>query len=117
MIGTLNWEIEDDQGESPIPYSYMYVTLHFEFVEGEPMVMYYPDGTGHPGSPDEVYIYDLQVDKVRDLNGIRKPTDKENQEVQSWYLAKINSDDALYERIREDVIEYVEELGQPYEYE
>ena len=31
--------------------------VDYEYDKGEPMVMYYPDLSGHPGSPPSVEIY------------------------------------------------------------
>jgi len=35
------------------------LSVDYEYDPGEPMVMYYPDGTGHPGSAPSVEIHDI----------------------------------------------------------
>lgn len=50
-------------------YNDIELSIDYEFEKGEPMVMYYNDGSGYPGSPDvveiqsvfhkEIDIYDL----------------------------------------------------------
>jgi hypothetical protein len=44
-------------------------TARYQIHPGEPRVMYYPDGSGYPGSPDEVEILDVHVDAVTDWEG------------------------------------------------
>jgi hypothetical protein len=33
------------------------VTVQYDFDPGEPEIPYYPDGSGHPGSPASVSVY------------------------------------------------------------
>lgn len=35
------------------------LSVDYEYDPGEPMVMYYSDGTGHPGSAPSVEIHDI----------------------------------------------------------
>lgn len=35
------------------------LSVDYEYDPGEPMVMYYPDGTGQPGSAPSVEIHDI----------------------------------------------------------
>lgn len=45
------------------------VEVEFDANPGEPMVRYYPDGSGYPGSPPEVEITKVTVLEVTDENG------------------------------------------------
>jgi hypothetical protein len=38
------------------------MNVDYYYDKGEPMVMYYPDGSGHPGSPPSVEIAQVYVD-------------------------------------------------------
>jgi len=38
------------------------VDVHYDYTPEEPMVMYYGDGSGYPGSPAAVYIHKVEVD-------------------------------------------------------
>jgi hypothetical protein len=44
----------------------MFVTIaiDYEFIPGEPMVRYYSDGSGHPGTPDEIHVTEVHVTSV-----------------------------------------------------
>jgi hypothetical protein len=41
------------------------VTFHGRYVPAEPMVMYYKDGSGHPGSPAEFEIEKIEGDNLK----------------------------------------------------
>jgi hypothetical protein len=53
------FEIETD-------YGLIEFELECKAYPGEPMVMYYPDGSGYPGSPPEVEVLSLTVLEVWD---------------------------------------------------
>jgi len=38
--------------------------ITYKYYKGSPMVMYYPDGSGHPGDPDEVEINSIKCDDL-----------------------------------------------------
>ena len=58
MSKTDNTEIEIDGITLSVDYYYD---------KGEPMVMYYPDMSGHPGSPPSVEIYGVYADGETDI--------------------------------------------------
>ena len=47
------------------------ITVEFDYQPEEPVVMYYPDGSGHPGSPasvDNISVYwKTQIHKKQDV--------------------------------------------------
>jgi len=43
------------------------LSVDYYYDEGEPMVMYYPDMSGHPGSPPSVEIYGVYCDGETDI--------------------------------------------------
>ena len=43
------------------------LSVDYYYDEGEPMVMYYPDMSGHPGSPPSVEIYAVYADGETDI--------------------------------------------------
>jgi len=45
------------------------VTLQVKLYPGEPMVRYYPDGSGYPGSPPEAEVVRVLVDGVWAFDG------------------------------------------------
>ena len=46
-----------------ISHSLLSVSIAYKFWQGEPMVRYYPDGSGYPGSPAEFELLSVHVDK------------------------------------------------------
>ena len=56
------------------------LNVEYYYDPGERMVMYYPDGSGHPGSPPSV-------------------------EIQAVYAGDVD----IYELLAEDLLEYIEE--------
>jgi len=54
------------------------VSIEYKYYPGEPMVMYYPDGSGYPGSPAgaeliDVYVIRWDVDgdeRLRDVSWV-----------------------------------------------
>jgi hypothetical protein len=58
MSKTDNTEVEIDGITLSVDYYYD---------KGEPMVMYYPDMSGHPGSPPSVEIYGVYADGETDI--------------------------------------------------
>jgi hypothetical protein len=49
------------------------VDVNYYYDKGEPMVMYYPDGSGHPGEPpsaeiQEVYAGDVDIYELLDTD-------------------------------------------------
>lgn len=68
-----NFEVDGDQYICE-------VTAEAEYFY-EPMVMYYKDGTGHPGS-EELEIEELEIKNVKDIDGnIVSLTDKMEEAV------------------------------------
>ena len=63
-----------------IEYRGVNIDVEFDYTPSEPMVMYYIDGSGHPGSSAEVYIesvkvggvdvYDLLEDKIEEIEDL-----------------------------------------------
>ena len=43
--------------------------IEFDIDPGEPMVMYYSDGSGYPGSPPEFYLTEITVTSVGTIEG------------------------------------------------
>jgi hypothetical protein len=39
-------------------------TVHWKVTPGEPMVMYYPDGSGYPGSPPECEFWGVIINEI-----------------------------------------------------
>ena len=64
------------------------VTISFDYQPEEPMVMYYPDGSGHPGCPASI----------------------ENCGVY-WSTVKYNSIKDKWEDVEIDVTDLIDELG------
>lgn len=42
----------------------VFVDVHYDYQEAEPMVYNYGDGSGYPGSPASVDIYKITVESV-----------------------------------------------------
>lgn len=52
--GTIHWTDDTDEDEATYEIAY-------RVTPGEPMVRYYPDGSGYPGSPDECEILSVRL--------------------------------------------------------
>lgn len=55
----------DEFGEDCL---YIELTIMVDVTFGEPKVMYYPDGSGYPGSPDEAEISGIIIEECFDLD-------------------------------------------------
>lgn len=68
------------------------VEIEFEYSPGEPMVRYYPDGSGYPGSPPELNVIRVVVTRLSNDSW-----DKNRQELEEsgWadYLDKLAFDE------------------------
>lgn len=64
------------------------------FYPGEPMVRYYPDGSGYPGSPDEfeTEIIRFDVREIYDAYGDVIETFIPDEEVEAAIYAKMDND-------------------------
>lgn len=40
------------------------VCVEYKVIKGDEMVMYYPDGSGYPGSPDEIHVMSIFIEGV-----------------------------------------------------
>lgn len=71
--------------------------LEFEITPGEPMVRYYADGSGYPGSPAEVELIAVYVDSITDIDGNDVMTDALVAEVNDHIFHNLEKfeDDAL----------------------
>jgi len=56
------------------------VQLIYDYEPGEPMVRYYPDGSGYPGSPAYVEIVDIYVCAIYDHDGDKRT----RKEIGDW---------------------------------
>ena len=88
--------------ELEIGRSLLNVSIQYKHWPGEPMVMYYKDGSGYPGSPDEYELISVLVHQwiVRDELRIRD---------EYWVWNEL--DQIAYDRIDDDWSEYEEELA------
>ncbi len=112
METAINWQFEDDQGISPIPYSLLNFEILCDVTPGEKMVRYYPDGSGYPGSPAEVEVTDCRLVLIIDDNDQKvKPSPEQVKIVGDWFRNYIRANDDLYTRIREEVLEYEREAA------
>lgn len=57
-MGIYYYEIELEDFQNRF---FALVEIEFEIIDGEPMVRYYPDGSGNPGSPAELNVISVIV--------------------------------------------------------
>ena len=67
MRDTLGTTLEDLGHASSLE-----IEIEYDAWEGEPMVMYYPNGDGYPGSPPGAELQDVRVTRW-DVNGDERP--------------------------------------------
>ena len=85
---TYEFELEEFFGDR----FFATIEIEAEAEPGEPMVMYYRDGSGYPGSPPSVYAIKATVTS---LSGATWDKNREEIEASGW--AKILDDRALEE--------------------
>jgi hypothetical protein len=107
----MDWTYEDEDGSGPVGHPcVMEFSLECRLYPGEPMVMYYPNGDGYPGSPDEVEILSAVCLSVND---IKLP--KELQDFYGKWFVNWVGETATFDRIREAVIEGLSEPDHPWD--
>jgi hypothetical protein len=80
---------EIDLGFDVVDCEYVF---NYDYTPEEPMVKYYPDGSGYPGSPEYIDVYDVVIAGVFGENGKIQLT----QELKDILLKK-------FDDFREDV--------------
>ena len=66
--------------EIEITYEGYDLEVTFEYSPGEEMVMYYPDGTGHPGSAPEITLGSVVI-PLLEVDILSVLTDKQKREI------------------------------------
>lgn len=69
--------------------------VSMNYIPGEKMVRYYPDGSGYPGSPPEIEILDARCKKI---DG-RAPTESEISDLKDWAMEKADNPAFIEESI------------------
>lgn len=88
--GTIEYEHETDVDTATY-------TIAYRITPGEPMVMYYPDGSGYPGSPDECEILSVRIHEHLYPEWL--------DILNSSFLQTIDADEKLRERIEQACFE------------
>ena len=104
--GNISWSFEDEDGISPlgVPCSFEF-ELDFVFWPGEKMVMYYPDGSGYPGSPPEIEITKVALIKTFvecDGPELNIPSAKQ---LEKWFADYLDTHELEYNRVCEKISE------------
>lgn len=103
MNGTIDWTHEDEDGSSPLGVP---ATLEFEleyhYTPGEPMVRYYPDGSGYPGSSPEVE-FTAVCTGITCEDGEREVTKELAKSLGDWFVDRYSDDESIYEKVCEAV--------------
>jgi hypothetical protein len=60
--GSIEFEIELGTGTKA--WKLLEVEVEYDYSPGEEMVMYYPDGSGYPGSPPEIEFTDVLIRSI-----------------------------------------------------
>lgn len=81
-------------------FYYVEFTLGVDISPGEPAVMYYPDGSGYPGSPDDFHWEVIKIENVEIYN--EDGTDTMPVEPDEELTARIVH--ALYKEIDDDFV-------------
>lgn len=98
--GTIDWEYEDEVGESPLGIpSLLGFELQYDYTPGEPMVRYYRDGSGHPGSPPEVEFSAICVS----IDGNRELSLELKSSLGDWFSDKYSDCDRIFEAVSDRV--------------
>lgn len=101
----VEWEIE--LGPTIVEF-----VATFWYRPGEPMVRYYPDGSGYPGSPPDCEYCSVEVHRI-----VGETYEYNREEKSDWFLLldqlvddMINTDETLLEILSEEVLEYMGEF-------
>lgn len=92
VSGRLVFEYEDADGISPLNTpGIFHIQFSFWYYPPEPMVRYYPDGSGYPGCPEEI---EYEVESIKFENKIL------SVDLSDWL---ITLDDKIRAYIKEEV--------------
>jgi hypothetical protein len=80
----------------------------------EEMVRYYSDGSGYPGAPEQLELYDIKCTKVYfEDHEVENPTEPLSGEMYDLF---INNEEIIKERILQDIYDsYIDDLADKYE--
>lgn len=108
MSNSINYTFEDEDGINPTgePLDLEF-NLEYNFSPGEPMVMYYPDGSGYPGSPLEIEIYKASCENHFPEFLCKQLSD--------WFLKYLDDSPIVRERIEDRICEDMEEARYSYD--
>lgn len=108
MSNSISYSFEDEDGINPTckPLDLEF-TLEYNYSPGEPMVMYYADGSGYPGSPPEIEIYKASCE-----NDFNPATLKQ---LSDWFLKYLDDSPNVRERIEDRICEDMEEARYSYD--
>ena len=105
---------EDENGDNPLK---IVGEISFEgeyyFTPEEPMVMYYPDGSGYPGSPAEIETYNFIATKIDDL----VLTAEQGKIVGDWLDNLFHQNSELNNYLEEHIGEKINILFEPPDYD
>lgn len=102
--GTIGWTFEDENDIAPIKAEAFEFSIDYDITPGERMVMYYPDGSGYPGSPTEVELIGFRCDKIDDS----KPSNFNATLAAKWFKNYVESNETLRESIYESILDQPE---------
>jgi hypothetical protein len=88
--------------------------LGYLYIPGEEEVKYYPDGSGYPGSPEQLELYDIKCTKVyfEDYE-IENPEEPLSGEMYDLF---VDNEEMIKERILQDIYDsYYDDLADKYE--
>lgn len=106
-------ELEDAELLGDLMY-FVKITVGMNYTEGEPMVRYYKDGSGHPGSPDQIEWEILSIDEADAF-------DKQGDEVTIELTDELkdNLKQALYKNLDDEMMmeHYLDTRPDPNDYE
>lgn len=86
MSSWVDWNIDDEYGDNPTgkPGAFEF-RIGYYIEPGEPMVLYTPNGDGHPGYPPTVILEGVDCVRVQfDNEPSRAPTKDEDVALSDW---------------------------------
>ncbi len=99
--GTIDWEHEDEAGESPLGVpALLEFELEYYYTPGEPMVRYYSDGSGYPGSPSEVEFSAI----CTKVDG-EEVSQELGKSIGDWFSDKYQDSERVFEAVNDRVAE------------
>lgn len=107
---SIGWTWEPENASGRIPFAF-----DFEITgncwRGEPMVRYYPDGSGYPGSPPVAEIVDISLEVIHGMHRHAVTLQPRRARIERVFRSEIDRSKSLLREIEDALLEAAEEIA------